>query len=305
MINDIGDVIFSVGFRDPGSYVVEDSASYRWANDAELVRLLGNGDVIETDRGEFSVSRVGVGGTNNRGYVSFLLNIDGPSKRIAISSEEGFRIVAADGDQIGNERIFYLSNRFEMSGSDLVVYEAAMIGGDAIPNLTRMILKNSPSEDPVVVARSLTQAPGAPEGVGFSPFFVDFAVNAHGQVAFSAALQDLVTGESKGRGIWAEDNMGNLRAVVQTGDIIDVDGGPGADLRQVSSIGHLVSGSNQGGLRSQFNDRGQVAFAATFSDGTSAILVSSGSAVPEPPAAQLVDHPLDRRPHPDGAGRTV
>ncbi|MEZ6072461.1 MAG: PEP-CTERM sorting domain-containing protein [Pirellulales bacterium] len=48
-----------------------------------------------------------------------------------------------------------------------------------------------------------------------------------------------------------------------------------------------LSSGNQDGRNSLFNDRGQVAFGATFTDGTSGIFVSNAVAVPEPASLML------------------
>jgi hypothetical protein len=111
----------------------------------------------------------------------------------------------------------------------------------------------------------------------FYNFFNNLAVNSAGQLAFLAELRD-----GSGNGIWATNRAGELRLIVRAGDALDVDNGPGVDLRTVSA---LFFESNSGGFtgqRSSLNVRGQLAFTATFTDGSDGNFVTSLVAVPEP-----------------------
>jgi hypothetical protein len=283
-LNDAGDLLFNARFQDPVTGANWHYVSYLWTRDQELKRIAGSGDTILTDRGPIQVSTpTSDAQINNEGRVAMIVN----SKTLMVSSPQGYKVVVAEDDMIGDERVFYLTNRYAMSGNESVVYEAAMFGGTAVPNDTRMILKGVPGQPPTVVARTLTPAPGAAPGLVFPIYFGNFAVNGLGQVALSSRLQDSVTGELTGYGIWAEDGQGILRTIAQTGDIVDVDNGPGFDLRQISYVSSLSIGGNQTGRASSFNDLGQVALVATFTDGSQAILVSAPT-VPEPTALSMV-----------------
>src|SRR5262249_17299913 len=80
-------------------------------------------------------------------------------------------------------------------------------------------------------------------------------------------------------GIFATDRSGTLHRIVGTGDVLEV--APG-DFRTVDSRG--IIRFSAGG----FNDLGQVAFSALFTDGSSGIFVSNAVAVPEPSAVLLL-----------------
>jgi hypothetical protein len=113
-------------------------------------------------------------------------------------------------------------------------------------------------------------------------------INAVGRVAFSAQLRDATTNALVGFGIWAEDVNGVLRSIVQPGDVLDVGGG---DFRTVDRA--IFAGREQVQTRyyprgSGFNDRGQVAFAARFTDGSYGVFVSDLVAVPEPTAVAII-----------------
>jgi hypothetical protein len=278
-----GDVLFTARVKDeflggePDYY-----ASYLWSQSEGVSRVAGSGDIVDTDRGPVDVATV-VATINDHGRVAVLLN----EETIAIRTNDGYKVIASEGDAIGNEQIFYFSNRYAMAASDTVVYEVAMIGGAAIPNQTRMIVKNAPGEQPEVVVRTMTRPPGAREGVVLASSINDFWVNSHGQVAFVAWLVDEATGDLRERGIWAEDHHGMLQMVAQTGDFVDVDNSSVVDLRQINYIREFNTGSNQNGAASNFNDRGQVAFVVAFTDGSNAILVS-GANIPEPNAVSIL-----------------
>ena len=59
-------------------------------------------------------------------------------------------------------------------------------------------------------------------------------------------------------------------------------------MRTILSLAFVTGSGNDDGRPSAFNDRGQLAFAATFTDGTSGVFVSDLVAIPEPTAALLI-----------------
>ncbi|NOZ41460.1 MAG: hypothetical protein GXP24_14725 [Planctomycetes bacterium] len=136
-----------------------------------------------------------------------------------------------------------------------------------------------------LVARKGSQAPGTPVGAVFGssllpPSLIPFSalsLNNAGQSAFLGSLKIGVGGvtEDNDQGIWAQNRDGVLQLIVREGDEIDVDDGPGVDLRTIERV---FPGSGQGG----FNDLGQLAFSAMFIDGTAGTFVSNLVAVPEP-----------------------
>jgi hypothetical protein len=85
-------------------------------------------------------------------------------------------------------------------------------------------------------------------------------------------------------GIWGQDRNGALRLVVRAGDLLDVDEGPGVDFRRIRTLGFQTGGGSDGRGRVGFNASGQLAFSATFDDGTSGAFISNLLAVPEPPS---------------------
>lgn len=155
-------------------------------------------------------------------------------------------------------------------------------------------------EDLVPVVLEGQQAPGLPTGVVFGDFGFaaeaaqeggSFEVNGGGRVAFTARLRisadaDLELGDSP-HGIWAEDLNGELQLIARTGGTIDVDPDPAVVdervVEYISSLGNLFGNASQ----QYFNDRGQILFTATFTDGTTGVFVSNLVAVPEPAGLAL------------------
>jgi hypothetical protein len=130
-----------------------------------------------------------------------------------------------------------------------------------------------------IVARTGYPAPGAPPGsvfVEFSTLPAGMGLNAKNQIAFQAFYRDPAQPELQ-RGIWAEDERGELQLVVRTGGILEV--APN-DFRTVSRLFFSPGSGNTGGHRSGFDDFGGLAFAADFTDGTSGMF--SFVPIPEP-----------------------
>jgi hypothetical protein len=73
--------------------------------------------------------------------------------------------------------------------------------------------------------------------------------------------------------------------VARAGDLIDVDNGPGTDLRTVLGVAADLSGTfaESDGL----NNLGEIAFTAVFTDGSNGVFVSSIGAVSEPSTCVL------------------
>jgi hypothetical protein len=120
--------------------------------------------------------------------------------------------------------------------------------------------------------RSGDHAPGMPNGVNFGSFSNLHVLNSIGQFA------DLF-GLSNGKhGIWATDHNGILQYVACEGDLLEV--APG-DYRTIQSIyfNYLSETGNAEGRATPFNNLGQVAFTASFTDGSSGVFVSNAVAL--------------------------
>ena len=130
--------------------------------------------------------------------------------------------------------------------------------GDAVPGLPGYTFQNPGSDD---------QTFGNP------------TINALGQVAFGAVMDDGTGAEIEG--LFATDPTGDLWVVARQGQQILI--APG-DLRTISGLWLVNYGQSagEGGMPLNFNDAGQLAFHAYFTDGSQGIIVAT---VPEPSSA--------------------
>ena len=111
-----------------------------------------------------------------------------------------------------------------------------------------------------------------------------------GQVAFEGHLTGPGIDSSNSDGIWAQDASGILQMVVREGDLFDVSNDPGApDMRTIAFIHFSGNTGLEEGQSGGFNDLGQVAFYASFTDGSAGAFVTEVSVtIPEPSSVLLV-----------------
>jgi hypothetical protein len=164
---------------------------------------------------------------------------------------------------------------------------SAGLAGTGIDSTNDFGLWSGAPDSLALVAREGDHAPGTEDGVVFAKLsdpYDTLILNAAGQTAFFAQLAGSGISATNDFGIWATDRSGALQLIAREGDPLEV--APG-DFRTVSGLiffdtaNQYVSG-NSDGRPSAFNNRGQVAFAARFTDGTSGIFVSNAVAIPEP-----------------------
>ncbi len=168
---------------------------------------------------------------------------------------------------------------------------SSRLQGDGIDRFTSdAIYKQDTDGELVIVARAGEAAPiTAKEFIfgGRTAFGNDVSINAHGQTAFLGFLLGFESAAGK-KGIFAEDRDGTLRAIAYTDQLFDVSDDPLApDLRTIADLSFVSGSGNEDGRRRGFNDAGQLAFWASFTDGTSGVFVSTAVAIPEPSALAL------------------
>jgi hypothetical protein len=146
-----------------------------------------------------------------------------------------------------------------------------------------------------LLAREGDQAVGLPTGFTYgetgptsTQVFTNRTINAMGNVAFQLQYASTPFGPTGRSGIWAEDINGNLQLIAAVGFPLEI--APG-DTRIVRDLLFHGSGNNESGQRSGFNDRGQVAFWARFTDDSFGIFVSNLVAIPEPGTLVLIGIP--------------
>ncbi len=113
-------------------------------------------------------------------------------------------------------------------------------------------------------------------------------LNKLGQVAFLGYIRPHNQSHFVGSAVFAQDANGQLRTIIRSGDVIDVDNGPNVDLRTIAAVGFGGSGNTNDGWADGFNDRGEVLFDALFTDGSRGYFLSSLVAIPEPNTLVLI-----------------
>ncbi len=136
-----------------------------------------------------------------------------------------------------------------------------------------------------LVARKGDHAPGTPDGVLFDASTTSFSFNALGQTAFLSSLRGAGVDSTNDQGIWAADVSGMLHLIARDGDLLEV--APG-DFRTIAELEFLGHSGLDDGRGSGFNERGELAFLAHLTDGTSGIFISDLVAVPEPSSEILM-----------------
>jgi hypothetical protein len=122
-----------------------------------------------------------------------------------------------------------------------------------------------------LVVREGDPAPGMGPGVTIGAA-AGFMLNSAGQIALTAPLIGSGVTAANDRAIWASDADGQLHVIVREGDQIEV--APG-DSRIVNVLNQFTTLTTEEGSPCSFNDVGQLAFTASFTDGSSGVFVSS------------------------------
>jgi hypothetical protein len=145
----------------------------------------------------------------------------------------------------------YLGFTGRVTGSGITSSNNSGIWSDASGSLT-------------LIARAGDPAPGLGPDMTFGQFNIPMGMNDSGQLAFYSLLNNAATPTVGVGSIWAQNLNGDLQLIVRTGAQMDVDDGPGVDLRTINAL-----------YFNSINDVGQVAFAAHFSDGLQGFFVSN------------------------------
>lgn len=156
-----------------------------------------------------------------------------------------------------------------LNGDSDVAFTATLQGGSVTTANNGGVWARQKGALKLVAARAAV-APEGPAGAIFDAFD-NISLNSAGQVAFSATLVGDGVTDANNRGIWAQTLGGALKLVVREGQTLEI--APGT-TRTVASLAMAPGGTPEDGFGNSFNNRGLLAFAATFTDGTSGVFVS-------------------------------
>ena len=226
---------------------------------------------------------------NNSGQAAFLSSILGPdinpfSRRSIFSGGSGsLSLIAREGGEAPGDADGAMFRNFGFpvfNDSGHTAFVGSLFGPE-LNSSTDAIFSNA-SGSLVEIAREGTLVPGA--GSAVFGFFSRPVLNTPGQIVFTSSL-DGPGLDFSSRGIYATDLDGQLVEIARTGQLFDVNDDPLVDdLREIQSLGFFANIGDGNGGATPFNDQGQVAFQAFFTDGTTGVFISNlvATAAPEP-----------------------
>ncbi|QEG36264.1 DUF7453 family protein [Bythopirellula goksoeyrii] len=288
VLNGLGKIAFR-GILSGTGVISNNNSGIWYGSDGSLVLVVREGEVAPGTNASFS--GFGLPVVNNASQTAFLGNLlgtevdsnndsgvwSGGSGSIILIAREGSVAPGVDGN-------FASFSDPVMNGAGQVLFRATLEGEQVSASNNHGIWSEG-NGSLALLARSGHPASGT--SATFSSF-EDPIINAMGQAAFLGYLTGLGVGSNNNSGIWAQNSSGVLTLIVREGDLLDIDNGLGTDFRQISELGFVGGSGNEDGRASGFNDLGQVAFRARFTDGSSGIFVSDLVAIPEPSSSLLL-----------------
>jgi len=211
-----------------------------------------------------------------------------------------FELLAREGSQAPDApvgAIFSYVSVPQLNALDQVVFRGGLeIGPGGVTADTDSAIWSTVSGSPEMIVREGDPVPGVPGGV-FS-LLSSPGINDAGQVTFHASMVVGPGGvtSTDATGIWAQLPDGQLALVARIGDSIDVDDGPGVDLRTLTGLNYSGFGTgfgNESGLSHFFNEQGELIFNGHFVGGgggygDQGVFVWDSNAVPEPATVSLL-----------------
>jgi hypothetical protein len=309
-INNSGQVTFGAQLSGDGVSALNDHAIYVWTPDG------GNGTLALAAQTGSTAPGLGSPtirysvidespGFNDAGKVAFRGQVIGdPGDGVTLVNNFGIWkgtpgnlevVVRSDDDSpIPGVKIRSQDPNPRINAAGQVTFFSVLAGTGVMNGVNdRALWVTTPSGEIQLLARRGEAAPGTGAGVNFSVLDgVPPAINALGQVAFTATLSGTGVSGANDRGLWA-GTPGNVSLVAREGDVIDLDPGAGVLNRTIQSMSfangysrHPVNPSFES-ASAALNDAGQIAWQAIFtaaSGGGSAIFLTS---LPAPPGDDL------------------
>jgi hypothetical protein len=266
-----------------------------WVGDADLLRLVARtGDPAPGTPAGIRFASFGGAPLDSSGSVAFGAKLVGDgivtANDFGIWAEDaGVLVLVArkgtqapgtpDGVVFGGPMPRQTLNSPALNSAGQIIFSSTLSGPGVDATNNFGIWSGSIASQELVVRRG-DPAPGITGDARFSGAIFNYALNNAGRVAFMASVSGGDAGNTYG--IWAQDAAGELQLIVCVGDSIEV--APG-DFRTINFVQFIGAGSNTAGRGSAFNDLGQIAFSAAFTDGSEGIFVSNAVAVAEPSTA--------------------
>lgn len=279
---DSNDVVIQATHTGYFSWPIDDNDPHRG------VWLSRNNELISIERTPITFGSIGESHINAHGDVVFaatrveLPNSDGIYKKTLTSSLE---TIVEQGDRIpGFDDVVTFEGDF---GSPLIDASGRVTFRAMLSNGRSSLWRTESNGSLRLLALAGTPISGHENLMwsGFGSFEGNRASNQVGQLIFSALVTDADDPDLTRNSYWLMQPDGQFVAIVAEGDLIEVNAG---DKRTIFQLGLIQLSNNQDGRQAHFNDFGQLAFSAQFTDGTVGVFVSSNVFVPEPISALLL-----------------
>jgi hypothetical protein len=276
-INDSSETAFAIEVVGPGA---GQSSTAIYAGKSQTLRLLARSGMpapgTDAQFASFTFYSKPQLPINANGDTMFNLPLEGNDVTAANDQGlwrtrgENLELIARKGDVAlpateGAAAAVFNSFSGLVDDTDQVVFSAGLAGDDiTTANATTLW---SAREDVVsLIMRTADPAPGTPD---VFTSLSGYATNRLGQVAFGASAGGKA-------GIWAQDPAGYLRLVIRVGDQLEISPG---EFREIAALGSaafasIAHSTGSDGRSRSINDRGEIVFNATLSDGRTGVFVS-------------------------------
>jgi hypothetical protein len=230
---------------------------------------------------------------NNQGVIAFEGSLRGPG--ITASNNRGIwrgtgaddlHLLARSGDQAPGmpEGSFHTSfSNLQLSDTGTIAFTGFVAGPGVVPTENYGVWFGDPDGAGLqLVGRRNGPTPDNAPGLTYRSTS-GFALNGAGQLAVLGTLDGPGISPTNDRAIWAQSTSGDFLLIAREGDLMDVNDDPNVEeLRTIATLDMFDSSSNSSSQRGPFNSRGELAFRATFTDGSSGLFISRLVAIPEP-----------------------
>ena len=227
---------------------------------------------------------------NARGGSVFFAKVTGPG--ITAANSDGFwsggprfrtALLARSGDPAPGRAAgvtysrfdlgFGFHNRIRSAAAGKSAFSAKVTGPGVTSANDECIWSNALGSVAKVVCQGEV-APGAGAGTLFGEFDFtsSFALNDRGEVIFFNHLTGPGVTGANSASLWFSNAAGTLSLIVRAGNPFEV--APG-DTRILSDVSFVAGSGDEDGYPCGFNDLGQVAFEASFTDGSQGIFIAS------------------------------
>jgi hypothetical protein len=280
-LNDAGQTLFYAALS--GSGVNSSNNRSVWSDvSGSLALVARKGDAVPGMPGVTYGNVYFTSAINNAGQTAFVAGLSSDNSQddqesLWLVDSGNFTLLARYGDQAPGTPT---GVTFEGIGSVPAINDAGQILFDALLTGNGVDSTNNGAAflsdahgNVTLVQRKGDQAPSTAAGTVFAPNDVlAWVLNDAGQVATRQRVAGAGVDSTNDLGIWATDRTGALQLIVRKGDELEV--APG-DRRTISELTLVGASGNSSGFNSGFNNLGQLAFWASFADGTQGVFLSN------------------------------